>query len=86
MQQAPNDMAITCPSPATPTVTTTDTLAISFKLDGLTVTSDDVNTTVTVYKNPTFATVSGGTIMQQQDNLQAITIEVNPAIREVICL
>ena len=86
MQQPPNDMAITCPSPATPTVTTTDTLAISFQFDGLTVTSDDANMIVTVYKNPTFATVGGGTIMQQRDNLQAITIEVNPAISEGMCL
>ena len=80
------DTAITCPSPATPSVTTTDTLAISFQLDGLTVTSDDVNQTMTVHQNPTFAPVAGGTITQQLDNLQNITIEVNPAIGEGLCL
>ena len=80
------DTAITCPSPATPSVTTTDTLTISFQLDGLTVTSDDVNQTMTVHQNPTFAPVGGATITQQLDNLQNITIEVNPAISEGLCL
>ena len=80
------DTAITCPSPATPAGTTTDTLAISFQLDGLTVTSDDVNQTVTVHQNPTFAPVAGGTITQQRGNIQDISIEVNPAIGKWLCL
>ena len=80
------DTAITCPSPATPSDTTTDTLDISFQLDGLTVISDDVNQTVTVYQNPTFAAVDGGTITQQLGNLQDISIEVNPAISKGLCL
>ena len=80
------DTAITCPSPATPAGTTTDTMAISFQLDGLTVTSDDVNQTVMVHQNPTFAAVAGGTVTQQLGNMQDISIEVNPAISEGLCL
>ena len=80
------DTAITCPSPATPTGSTTDTMAVSFQLDGLTVTSDDVNQTVTVHQNPTFAPVAGGTITQQLGNIQDIHIEVNPVITEGLCL
>ena len=74
------DTAITCSSPATPAGTTTDTMTISFQLDGLTVTSDDVNQTVTVHQNPTFAPVGGGTVTQQLGNIQDISIGVNPAI------
>ena len=80
------DTAITCPSPTTPSVTTTDTLDISFQLDGLTVTSDNVNQTVTVHQNPTFAPVGRGTITQQLGNIQDIHIEVNPVISEGLCL
>ena len=80
------DTAITCPSPATPTSTTIDTMRISFQLDGLTVTSDDVNQTVMVHQNPTFAPVAGGTITQQLGNLQDISIEVNPSISDGLCL
>ena len=86
IQQPPMDTAITCPSPATPSVTTTDTLAISFQLDGLTVTSDDVNQTVTVHQNPTFAPVGTGMLTQQLGNIQDISIEVNPAISKGLCL
>ena len=81
IQQPPNDTAIVCPSPATPTGTTTDTVTVSIQLDGLNVTSDIVNRTVTVYENPTFLPI-GSTITQQQTNLQDISIEVNPAISE----
>ena len=74
------DTAITCPSPVTPAGTTTDTMTVSFQLDGLTVTSDEVNQTVTVHQNPTFAPVGGGTVTQQLGNIQDISIGVNPAI------
>ena len=80
------DTAIICPSPATPSVATTDTLDISFQLDGLTVTSDEVNQMVTLHQNPTFAPVAGGTVTQQLGNPQDISIGVNPAISKGLCL
>ena len=80
------DTAITCPSPTTPFGTTTDTMTVSFQLDGLTVTSDEINQTVTVHQNPTFAPVGGGTVTQQLGNIQDISIGVNPTISKGLCL